>query len=84
MSQGYYLAGVNGNLSKAVQNILEKLRPVIEKWSKQSLSKNGICYGFRRYLFGSQLGLHVDRLPTHILSVILQASDFHDSQSCIG
>ena len=29
-------------------------------------------FGMRRYLRGAWMSLHVDRLPSHIISVILQ------------
>lgn len=45
---------------------------MIESWSNQKVSTEFTMYGVRRYLRGSSLAFHVDRLPTHILSVILQ------------
>ena len=47
----------------------------LQKWSKQKISPNGVFYGMRRYLKGAWMSLHVDRLPSHILSVILQVLD---------
>lgn len=56
-----------------INNMIDsKLRPVMQKWAKVDLSIKKIVYGIRRYLRGSQLLLHTDRLPTHILSAILQ------------
>ena len=52
--------------------ISQTLLPILEKWSGQKLSSDPIIYGIRRYLRGAWCLLHVDRLPTHILSVILQ------------
>ena len=39
---------------------------------KIRLSPETQIYGIRRYLRGAWLSLHVDQLPTHILSAILQ------------
>ena len=52
--------------------LINSLKPTIEKWSGQKLSENAYLYGIRRYLRGASLGLHVDKLPSHILSVIFQ------------
>ena len=48
------------------------LKPLVETWSKQKLSPEFTMYGVRRYSRGASLAFHVDRLPTHILSAILQ------------
>ncbi len=48
------------------------LKPIIEKWSGTSVKSDAVIYGIRRYLKGAELGVHVDRYPSHILSVILQ------------
>ena len=48
------------------------LQPILESWSGQKLSKDHVVYGIRRYLRGASLMSHVDRLPTHIISAILQ------------
>ena len=53
------------------KEIKESLLPIMGDWCGLSL-KSAVVYGIRRYLRGSWLGLHVDRLPTHIISVILQ------------
>ena len=52
--------------------ILLSLRPILESWSGQKLSKDHVLYGIRRYLRGAYFMSHVDRLPTHIISAILQ------------
>ena len=51
------------------------LLPIMENWSGIELKRKPVIYGIRKYLRGAWLGLHVDRLPTHIISVILQVSD---------
>ena len=63
-------------VSSAVQETtINILKPILQKWSKQKISPNGVFYGMRRYLKGAWMSLHVDRLPSHILSVILQVLD---------
>lgn len=58
---------------EVVLNIINsKLRPILQKWAKIDLAENIVVYGIRRYLKGSQLLLHNDKLPTHIISAILQ------------
>ena len=53
--------------------IVSKIQPIIENWSGQKLSsKNVALFGIRRYLRGSWMSLHVDKLPDRILSAILQ------------
>ena len=52
--------------------VLTSVLPILEDWSGQKLSKNVIIYGIRRYFKGAWMSMHVDRLPTHILSLILQ------------
>ena len=60
-------------VSSAVQETtISILKPILQKWSKQKLSPNGLFYGMRRYSKGAWMSLHVDRLPSHIISVILQ------------
>ena len=54
--------------------ILLSLRPILETWSGQKLSRNHVLYGIRRYLRGAYFMSHVDKLPTHIISAILQVS----------
>ena len=62
------------NHHKLRQNIWKYLEPLVKDWSKEKISKDYYVYGIRRYLKGASLVLHVDRLPSHILSVILQVS----------
>ena len=54
--------------------ILLSLHPILESWTGQKLSKDYVYYGIRRYLRGAYIMSHVDRLPTHVISVILQVS----------
>ena len=48
------------------------IQPILETWSDQKLSPDVGIFGIRRYLRGAWMSLHLDRLPTHILSAILQ------------
>ena len=57
--------------------ILLSLRPILESWSGQKLSKDHVAYGIRRYLRGAYFMSHVDRLPTHIISAILQVGSYN-------
>ena len=53
--------------------IVSNIQPIIENWSSQKLSaRNVALFGIRRYLRGSWMSLHVDKLPDRILSAILQ------------
>ena len=54
--------------------ILQTIKPLLESWSQQKLNANLSIYGIRRYLRGAWLSFHVDRMPTHVLSVIMQVS----------
>ena len=54
------------------ETILQIIKPLLESWSKQKLNANLSIYGIRRYLRGAWLSFHVDRMPTHVLSVIMQ------------
>ena len=47
----------------------------IEEWCGQELENIIIFHGIRRYLKGAWMALHLDKLPTHIISAILQV--FH-------
>ena len=59
--------------SKQIQNVLNRhLKPILEGWTGVKLFGNGFFYGIRRYLHGSVLWEHVDKIPTHIISAILQ------------
>ena len=52
--------------------VILSLRPILESWSSQKLSKDHVLYGIRRYLRGAYFMSHVDQLPTHIISAILE------------
>ena len=60
------------NFEEVLNSIRKFLIPMVEKWSNEKLSSEFHVYGIRRYLRGANLALHVDRLPSHILSAILQ------------
>ena len=62
------------------KEIKSSLLPIMGNWCGLSL-KSAVVYGIRRYTRGSWLGLHVDRLPTHIISVILQVQYFFCNRS---
>lgn len=53
-----------------VDKVLQDLKPYAEEWSGQKLVAHG-AYGFRLYRNQSQLLMHVDRLQTHVISLIL-------------
>ena len=63
--------GVN-TYNELNKDILNTLKPILEDWSKTRLSEDMTVYGIRRYLRGSWLSLHVDKISTHVLSAILQ------------
>ena len=70
MNNYYKIDFVN---EKVVTNVLSSaMIPIIEKWGKIAVSGKFTVYGIRRYTRGAFLLQHVDRLPTHILSAILQ------------
>ena len=48
------------------------IRMLLEDWCGEPLDKNMTMYGIRRYLRDSWMALHLDKLPTHIISAILQ------------
>ena len=52
--------------------VLNKIMPILEKWGNVVLSRDVTLYGVRRYTKGAFVLEHTDRLPTHILSAILQ------------
>ena len=54
------------------EKIIEIIKPIVENWADTKLSSDITVYGIRRYLRGAWLRLHVDKLPTRILSAILQ------------
>ena len=74
----FYLFPELKNITKLIkvsstvkETTIDILKPILQKWSKQKISK-GLFFGMRRYLRGAWMSLHVDRLPSHIISVILQ------------
>ena len=72
MKNNRIIIDVVTNQKKLYYNISQTLMPILESWSGKKLSPNPIIYGIRRYLRGARCALHVDQLPTHILSIILQ------------
>ena len=59
-------------LSDQMMNDIEQvLKPQLEEWSKTKLKRTAI-YGVREYYKGNVLQNHVDRIETHVISVILQ------------
>ena len=64
---------LNGNV---LERMLTKyLRPILSEWAgNMKFDKNPTAYGIRRYTRGTNLLMHVDRLPTHVISAILQVS----------
>ena len=69
--QNTQVDGLMDNLS-IIENLRNTLKPILEDWCKNPLSDDIHIYGIRRYLRGAWLSLHVDKLPTHIISAILQ------------
>jgi len=65
--------------STVKETTIDILKPILQKWSKQKIS-NGLFFGMRRYLRGAWMSLHVDRLPSHIISVILQIDQKTDTK----
>ena len=56
-----------------VRRTLEyQLQKILEDWAKVKLNKIFVLYGIRRYTRGAVLLQHVDKIPSHIISVILQ------------
>ena len=60
------------NPKVVVRTLKYKLFKILENWANVKLEENGIMYGIRRYTRGAVLLQHVDKLPTHIISAILQ------------
>ena len=57
--------------SRAVKKVLgEQLKSVAEEWAGIQLDLSTV-YGVRRYRRGAKLALHVDKLPTHVVSFII-------------
>ena len=59
------------------QNVVRRtieyqLKKIMEDWAKVKLNKSFVMYGIRRYTRGAVLLQHVDKIPSHIMSVILQ------------
>ena len=61
------------NSQYVYDRIYQVIKPILETWSGQQLSFEGV-FGIRRYLRGASMQLHLDRLPTHIISAILQVN----------
>ena len=60
------------NRSVVLRTVEIKMRKIMEEWANVKLDKNGVIYGIRRYTRGSILLQHVDKIPSHIISAILQ------------
>jgi hypothetical protein len=58
--------------------VLRELQPYAEAWSNVSLVPQG-AYGFRLYRNESKLFMHVDKIQTHIISMILHIDSSEDS-----
>ena len=48
----------------------ELVQPLVEEWAEQELEFTSL-YGIREYYRGSELRMHVDRVATHVFSVIM-------------
>ena len=65
--------GNKEDMSKELNGeIIKVVKPLVEKWAKINVSSDAFVYGIRRYLRGAWLALHVDGLPTNVLSAVLQ------------
>lgn len=53
--------------------ILETTRPLLEDWVKQKLRPSAV-YGIREYQRGATLKMHVDRIDTHQVSMIINVA----------
>ena len=75
--RGTFLSRNNTRIVKFVSDkvikdgLNEYLKPILEEFSGLTLNDGGF-YGIRRYLNGACLWTHVDKLPTHQISAILQ------------
>ena len=49
-----------------------QLQKIMEDWAKVELNNIFMMYGIRRYTRGAVLLQHVDKIPSHIISAILQ------------
>ena len=61
------------------RRVLHELQPHAEEWSGLSLTPYR-AYGFRLYRNESQLTMHVDKMQTHIISVILHIDSSEDAE----
>ena len=59
--------------STAQDTILETLHPIAEDWARVRLLGTSV-YGIRRYKAGSWLATHLDRIDTHVISVIINVA----------
>ena len=50
------------------------IQPLVEEWTGIPLEFTAL-YGIREYYRGSELRKHVDRVSTHVYSVIIQVGD---------
>ena len=81
-SDGNYLDNNNNFMmtfgsTPIIERVLKfALKPLLSKWTNATLGENMIAYGIRRYTRGAKLWSHVDRLPSHLISAILQVIDF--------
>ena len=60
------------NPNVVTRTIEFQLQKIMEGWANVKLNNNCITYGIRRYTRGAALLQHVDRIPSHIISAILQ------------
>ena len=60
------------NPKVVVRAIKYQLLKIMENWANVKLDENGNIYGIRRYTRGAILLQHVDKIPNHIISAILQ------------
>ena len=62
-------------LDDSILNTMQTtLQPILEKWAKVRLDFSPVVYGIRRYTRGASLLLHVDKIPSHIISAIIQVN----------
>eukprot|EP00049_Salpingoeca_infusionum_P000395 m.39614 g.39614 ORF g.39614 m.39614 type:complete len:351 (+) comp10335_c0_seq1:267-1319(+) len=52
------------------REVLLELQPYLQEWCRCELEPM-VAYGLRVYRYGNTLGRHVDRLDTHVISVIV-------------
>jgi len=53
------------------QHIGSILKPVVEEWCGTEISQNYVAFGPRAYLNGTILHMHVDRIETHAIGIII-------------